>query len=318
MSRILYLPLLALALALLADSAIATESKELRTQRQVAQKERQVQKNERNSEINEATRAFREYTRELKVDYQEQVKELDTDFELRRVDLKADHDVRIAGAEAEYQKKLSSLFMRPGGEFDEQAMERMQAEGKAFADEQFALRRQSAEEFHRERIASEERKNALLTEADQMALDEASSLGLTRKYPPILATPIGDGLTEQEQRWNTREKKEVVKLEKRNRKTVGAFRNGGKLRKWEIEKLNEDFKLTWDEKAELHALDSQQLFYNAMFMQAAQGGKIDQQDFMAKLAEINEQKKLISIEYRKIRDQNRIKRRKEKKAILAD
>ncbi len=318
MSRILYLPLLALALALLADSAIATESKELRTQRQVAQKERQVQKNERNSETNEATRAFREYTRELKVDYQEQVKELDTDFELRRVDLKADHDVRIAGAEAEYQKKLSSLFMRPGGEFDEQAMERMQAEGKAFADEQFALRRQSAEEFHRERIASEERKNALLTEADQMALDEASSLGLTRKYPPILATPIGDGLTEQEQRWNTREKKEVVKLEKRNRKTVGAFRNGGKLRKWEIEKLNEDFKLTWDEKAELHALDSQQLFYNAMFMQAAQGGKIDQQDFMAKLAEINEQKKLISIEYRKIRDQNRIKRRKEKKAILAD
>ncbi len=318
MSRILYLPLLALALALLADSAIATESKELRTQRQVAQKERQVQKNERNSEINEATRAFREYTRELKVDYQEQVKELDTDFELRRVELKADHDVRIAGAEAEYQKKLSSLFMRPGGEFDEQAMERMQAEGKAFADEQFALRRQSAEEFHRERIVSEERKNALLTEADQMALDEASSLGLTRKYPPILATPIGDGLTEQEQRWNTREKKEVVKLEKRNRKTVGAFRNGGKLRKWEIEKLNEDFKLTWDEKAELHALDSQQLFYNAMFMQAAQGGKIDQQDFMAKLAEINEQKKLISIEYRKIRDQNRIKRRKEKKAILAD
>ena len=318
MTRILYLPLLALALALLADSATAAESKELRKQRQDAQKERQAQKNERNSEINEATRAFREYTRDLKVDYQEQVKELDTDFELRRVELKADHDVRIAGAEAEYQKKLSSLFMNPGGEFDEQAIERMQAEGKAFADEQFALRRQSAEELHRERIASEERKNELLTEADQMALDEASSLELTRKYPPILATPIGDGLTKQEQRWNKQEKKEVVKLEKRNRKTVSAFRNGGKLRKWEIEKLNEDFKLTWDEKAELYALDSQQLFYNAMFMQAAQGGKIDQQDFMAKLAEINEQKKLINIEYRKIRDQNRIKRRKEKKALLAD
>lgn len=151
-----------------------------------------------------------------------------------------------------------------------------------------------------------------------MALEEASSLELTRKYPPILATPMGDGLTEQEQRWNKREKKEVVKLEQRNRKTLSAFRNGEKLRKWEIEKLNEDFKLTWDEKAELHALDSQQLFYNAMFMQAAQGGTIDQQDFMAKLAEINEQKKLINIEYRKIRDQNRIKRRKEKKAILAD
>lgn len=124
---------------------------------------------------------------------------------------------------------------------------------------------------------------------------------------------MGDGLTEQEQRWNKREKKEVVKLEQRNRKTLSAFRNGEKLRKWEIEKLNEDFKLTWDEKAELHALDSQQLFYNAMFMQAAQGGTIDQQNFMAKLAEINEQKKLINVEYRKIRDQNRIKRRQREK-----
>lgn len=318
MTRILYLPLLAFAFASLANPATAAESKELREQRQVAQKERQAQKNERNSEINEATRAFREFARELKVDYQEQAKELDTDFELRRVELKADHDVRIAGAESEYQKKLSGLFMRSGAEFDEQAMERMQAEGKAFADQQFALKRQSAEEFHRERIANEERKNALLTEADQMALDEASSLDLTRKYPPILATPMGDGLTKQEQHWNKREKKEVVKLEKRNRKILSAFRNGEKLRKWEIEKLSEDFKLTWDEKAELHALDSQQLFYNAMFMQAAQGGTIDQQDFMAKLAEINEQKKLITIEYRKIRDQNRITRRKEKKAILAD
>ncbi len=318
MIRVLYLPLLALVLASFANPAPAAESKELRKQRQDAQKERQAQKNERNSEINEATTAFREFTRELKVDYQEQTRELDTDFELRRVELKADHDARIAGAEAEYQKKLSSLFMKPGGEFDQQAMERMQAEGKAFADEQFALNRQSAEEFHRERIANQERKNALLTEADQMALDEASSLELTGQYPPILATPMGDGLTKQEQRWNKQEKKEVAKLEKRNRNTLSAFRNGGKLRKWEIENLNEDFKLTWDEKAELHALDSQQLIYNAMFMGAAQGGTVDQQDFMAKLAEINEQKKLINIEYRKIRDQNRIKRRKEKKAILAD
>jgi hypothetical protein len=129
---------------------------------------------------------------------------------------------------------------------------------------------------------------------------------------------MGDGLTKQEQRWNKREKKEVVKLEKRNRKLLSPYRNGEKLRKWEIRNLNEDFKLTWDEKAELQALDSQQLVYNAMFMGAAQGGTVDQQDFMAKLAEINEQKKLINIEYRKIRDQNRIKRRKKKKTILAE
>ena len=38
----------------------------------------------------------------------------------------------------------------------------------------------------------------------------------------------------------------------------------------------------------------------------------------AELAEINEKKKLIGIEYRKLRDKNRITRREEKKAILAE
>ena len=316
MRRILYPPLLALALLSLLNPATADESKELRKQRQAAQKERKTQKSERSKEISEGTKDFREYVRDLKMDYQEQVKELDTEFELRRVELKADHDARVAGAEAEYQKKLSSLFMRPGAEFNDQAIEQMQAEGKAFADELFALKKQSAEELHREQIAKEDRENALLSERDRMALDEASTLGLTGKYSPILATPIGDGLTKEEERWNERERKEVVKLEDRNKKTISKFRNGEKLRKWEIGNLNEDFKLTWDEKAELHALDSQQLFYNAMFMQAAQGGQVDQQKLMAEMAEINEKKKLIKIEYRKVRDKNRITRREEKKAIL--
>lgn len=316
MRRILYPPLLALALLSLLSPATADESKELRKQRQAAQNERKTQKSERSKEISEGTKDFREYVRDLKMDYQEQVKELDTEFELQRVELKADHDARVAGAEAEYQKKLSSLFMRPGAEFDDQAIKQMQAEGKAFADELFALKKQSAEELHREQIAKEERENALLSERDRMALDEASALGLTGKYSPILATPIGDGLTKEEERWNERERKEVVKLEDRNKKTVSKFRNGEKLRKWEIGNLNEDFKLTWDEKAELHALDSQQIFYNAMFMQAAQGGQVDQQKLMADMAEINEKKKLITIEYRKVRDKNRITRREEKKAIL--
>ena len=316
MRRILYPPLLALALLSLLNPATADESKELRKQREAAQKERKTQKSERSKEISEGTKDFREYVRDLKMDYQEQVKELDTEFELQRVELKADHDARVAGAEAEYQKKLSSLFMRPGAEFDDQAIKQMQAEGKAFADELFALKKQSAEELHREQIAKEERENALLSERDRMALDEASTLGLTGKYSPILATPIGDGLTKEEERWNERERKEVVKLEDRNKKTVSKFRNGEKLRKWEIGNLNEDFKLIWDEKAELHALDSQQIFYNAMFMQAAQGGQVDQQKLMADMAEINEKKKLITIEYRKVRDKNRITRREEKKAIL--
>jgi hypothetical protein len=318
MTRVLSLFLLVFAFLSPPGPATADDSKELRKQRQDAQKERQQQKNERASEINEATRAFREYVREFKTDYREQVKDLDTEFELRRVELQADHKVRVAGAEAEYQKKLPGLFMNPGVEFTDQTVQQLQAEAKTFADALFDLKKQSAEELHAELIANEERKNTLLTEADQMALEEAASLGLTDKYPPILASPIGDGLTKQEERWNDREKKEVVKLEERNRKTLSEFRNGGKVRQWEIEILNEDFKLTWDKKAELHALESAQIFYNTLFMQAAQGQQIDQQKIMAQMAEQNEKSKLITIEYRKIRDKNRITRREEKKAILAN
>jgi hypothetical protein len=39
---------------------------------------------------------------------------------------------------------------------------------------------------------------------------------------------------------------------------------------------------------------------------------------MAEMAEINERKKLIGIEYKKIRNKNRITRREERKAILAE
>jgi hypothetical protein len=315
MNRILYFPLMVLAVVVQSSPAATDDSKELRKQRQAAQKERQVLKNARAKEINESTTDFREFLRDLKMDYLAQLKELDTDFELRRVELKADHDARVAGAEAEYQKKMSGLFTNPGVEFNEQTIEQLQAEGRAFADELFALRKQSAEEVHRERISNEERKNALLSERDKLALEEASSLGLTGKYSPILATPIGGGLSRQEERWNERERKEVLKLAERNRKLLAEFRNGEKLRRWQIGNLNEDFKLAWDEKAELHALDSEQIVYNAMIMQAARGGQVDQQKLMAKMAEINEQKKLIKIQYRKTRDQDRIKRREEKKKL---
>lgn len=317
MTRILYLPILTIALALLGNSAAtAADSKELKKQRQTAQKERQLKKNERSKEINEASKAFREFTRDLKVDYRERVKDLDTEFELQRIDLKADHDTRVAGAQAEYQKKLSGLFMQPNAEFNEQTVEKLQTEGRAFADEMFALKKQSAEELQGALMANEVDKNKEWSEMDELALQEAASLGLTDDYQPILATPIGDGLTKSEERWNEREKKEVVKLAERNRKSLSEFRNGRELRDWQLENMKEDFKLTWDEKAELHALDSEQLFYNALFMQAAQGGQVDQQKLMAEMAEINEKKKLVGIKNRKERDKERVRRREEKKAIL--
>ena len=212
--------LLALAFVAPAGFAGADDSPELRKQRQDAQRERQQQVLARNKEVNEANRAFRAYTHDLKMEYREQERDLDTQFKLREVDLKADHDARVAGAEADYQKKLMSLFMNPGGEITDQAVQQMRAEAKAFSDALFDLKRQSAEELHKAFIANEQSKHELLSERDELVLDEAASLGLTHKYSPILATPIGDGLTAQEQRWNDKETRDVARLEERNSKAL--------------------------------------------------------------------------------------------------
>lgn len=317
MKTILYPFLLAAALLSPASLAAADDSAELRKQRQEAQKARQQQVSERNKANNEAIRVFRDYTRELNTRYREQTRDLDTGFKLREVDLKAEHDARVAGAEADHQTKLMALFMNPGGQFTAEALQQMRTEARAFSDALFELKKQSAEELHAALIENEQSKNALWNEMDQMVLEEAGSLGLTASYPPVLASPIGDGLTDAEQRWNDKEQKDVTRLEERNRQLLGEFRNGAALRAWEIDNLNEDFRLDWEEKAKLHALDSEQGFYNTLFMQGAQGGEVDQQKLMAQMAELNEQKKLVSIEYKKIRDRNRITRREEKKAILA-
>lgn len=316
MTRIPYLSLLTLLLAGFAGATSAADSKAVQDQRRAAHKERQALTNDRSKELGQATKAFREYTRDLNTDFRVRVKELETEFELRRVELKADHDARVAGAEAEYQTKLSSLFMSPGTQLDRPTIERLRAEGKAFADETFALKRQSAEELYAARVENEMEKNALWDERDDLAMAEAESLGLTREVEPILASPIGGGLTDQEERWNERERKEAARLNERNRKLVAEYRNGRTLREWQLANLREDFERTWKEKAELHDLDAEQVVFNALFMQAAQGGQVSQQELVAKMAQINEKKKLIGIEYRKQRDQERIRRREEKKTIM--
>lgn len=318
MSIIRYPVILALAVFLSFDASAANESKELQKQRQAAQKERQNQKNQRSREISDGTKAFREYARELKSEYGPRANELDTQFELKRIELGAEHDAEVARAEADYQQKLSGLFTKSGQEFNEQTVAQLQADSRAFAEELFSIRKQAAQKVHQARIAKEERKNALLTERDRMVLDRANAAGLTKSYAPILATPIGGSLTEQEKKWNEREKNEVAKLEERNRKSLAEFRNGEKLRSWEIQNLNEDFKLTWDEKAEVHALDAEQILYNSMLTQAVQAGAFDQQKFMNQMAELGKKKQLIKIEYKKIRDQRRIERREERKKIVAE
>lgn len=296
--------------------ALADESRELRQQRQLAQKERQAQRTERTREISHARKAFSEQARMAKTQNQQRLREIDSEFELQRVELRAEHDVKIVEAEADYQARLSGMFMKSGFSFDQQAMEQMQAEAKSYADALFALKRASAEELHRAQIAIEERKNTLLTNSDKALLSQAASLGLTRKYGPLLATPIGDALTASEQRWNDKETREVEKLEAHNLKMLREYRNGERLRTWEIAVIKEDFKLDWEEQAELHALDGEQNLLSAMMMQPAQGAQEEMQALMSKIAEIGKQRKLITIKYRKIREQNRIRRRQQKKQIL--
>src|SRR5690606_17245616 len=102
------------------------------------------------------------------------------------------------------------------------------------------------------------------------AMAKAASLGLTRDYPPILATPIGDALTKQEEQWNQREEQSVARLNERNAKTVSRFQNGAKLRAWERENLDEDFRLAWEEKRALQELESRQSVFGALMLQAGE------------------------------------------------
>jgi hypothetical protein len=58
-----------------------------------------------------------------------------------------------------------------------------------------------------------------------------------------------------------------------------------------------------------------QMFYNSLLMQSDQDGAVAQQEFLSTLSELDKEKQLIKIKYKKISDQNRIKRREEKKKI---
>ncbi len=226
----------------------AKEDKALQKQRREAQQERQTQKNERNKEINEASRSFREFSNDLKREYQELLKELDTEFELSRVDLQGDKQAKVAVAQAEYQKNFTSLFLLPEGESQKKALKDLEQRSKDYAKEMFQIRKEAAQIMHNATMANLEKKHNLLKERDQEIMAEAASLGLTKDYPPILATAIGGtllnkknggtNLTKQEERWNEREKKEVLNIKKRNRNTTKEFRNGAVLRDWE-RKLSE-------------------------------------------------------------------------------
>lgn len=293
----------------------AKEDKELKKQRQAAQKERQAKKTEQNRENADATKSFREFTQNLKMEYSDLRKNIDLEFEFKQVDLQAERQAKMSEAEAEYQKKWSSLLMNPGELTNKDSLKKMEQEGKADSDELFRLKEEAAQIAHKERMASEKQKHALLQEMDNRAFEEAASLGLTKKSAPIMAMAIGGELTRQEKQWNEREEKEIEKIHIRNLQSIREYKNGQRLREWESKNLEEDFRLKWEEKRELHALESQLTFSNSLLMQSAQGGEVNQQEIMAKFAELGKQTKLVKIKYNTLRKKNSIKRRIEKKKL---
>jgi hypothetical protein len=301
--------------AMLASADAASAERELRIQRSEAQKERQQQRTLRNQGLADATRAFRTDAASLEAEYKERGRGVDTEFKLEEVRLRAEIDARVAGLEAELQKRFNANLM-VGGEQDLAArLQAMEQEMKAHQDRLFEARRDGAATIHAARLRAEERKDALFREMEERALARAAELGLTTSPEPILATPIGGELTRQEEQWNEREQTEVERTAERNAKLLARFRTGERLRSWERANLDADFELEWQERSELHALQSQASLFNVFLLQPAGAEGFDQQAFMDRLAENAEQQRLIKIRYEQTRRENAIKRREEKRSI---
>lgn len=245
--------------------------RQLYEQRRAAQQERQQQKNDRNQEIRDASSNLRQYATDLKNDYREQVRDLDTEFRLQQVDLRAEHQTRVAASEREFQTKMTSMYMQLANA-EEETAKNLKAELVERINHTFELRKQAAEAEHSAKVAIEESKIALLDERDESIRAEADSLGLNQDYSPILAKPIGGELTDQEERWNDRERQEVERLKKNNLRLLSEYRNGPELRQWELANLKEDFKLSWEEKVEQQSLESQMTFFSPMFMMPDSNG----------------------------------------------
>jgi len=315
--KLLLIIMILLAVVLPVGTSVAVDDKSVKAERQETQKLRQQQKNERNREIQDASRSFREFTRDLKKEYQERARDLDTNFKLQQVDMRAERNAKIAETEAEMQQKTIQLFLNPSESNDDAALDQLKADMKSYSDQLFEIKEQAAIEEHSENMKNELEKHRLMDERDAAALDMASDLGLRGKYEPVLAKPIGDGLTKQEEDWNAREKKEVEKLFNRNQRLLGEFLYGKKLRGWELDNKRADFDLGWQKKSELHTLNLEQSYYNSLFMQSSTDGEFDQKAFNERMSEIQKQNRLINIKYKKIRDKNRIKRTEQRRGIVA-
>lgn len=308
--------LLILAFGIPYTSAAATDDKALQAERREAQKQRTQQKSARQKQNSDALKQFQSIEADLKRDYRERVRDLDTEFSLQKTELDAQRQMEVAEAEAILQQSMTQLFLNPRQSGDTQAMEKLRAELKTHQDRMYDIRRQAALKEHEEFIANEIRKSELLTERDNEVLEEAKRLGLLEKYPSILAEPIGGSLTSAEERWNEQEVTTVERLYQGNQRRVSEYVHGARLREWEIQNRKEDFDLEWQERNELQEFNAEQQFFTSLM---SSGGTADNsQELAAQLAEISKKSQMIKIKYNKVRQQNQIKRREEKRKLLGN
>ena len=318
MHRLLLIPLLLICLAPPAAVSAADDDKELRQQRREAAKERREQSRERDREIRDAQSELRDYARELQSDYRDRIESLKTEFELQRVELRSQREARVAEAQAEFTKQLqSSLVRQPGEEQAGRNLAELQKQAEAYAEELFRIRKAAAAELHAAEMDNLQQQHELLNQMDREILDQAKSLGLTDDISPVLAQAIGGELTEKEQRWNEKQGKHVEKLMAKNQRLLRPYRSGSALREWERDNRNQDFELEWQEQEELNRLEAMNSFYSLFMLQPGDGdAATSREELMNKLAEQQKQRELIRIKYKKLQDQNRIKRRQQKKELL--
>lgn len=297
-------------------NASAEESKALREQRLRAHNERLAKKRQRTDEIAKTRKSYNSFMRDLKEKYKPKLKELDTEFNLKRVELEADTQAKIAELEAENRKAMMRYLAKPNKSHNKKTIEKMKTEKNGYMSKLFDLRKASANRIHKERIAYENRKNALLKQRDQLALDKAESIGLMKEYAPILATPIGPGLTNPEEQWNKQERKNAARINKNNQDILQRFERDEKLREWRIQNQMEDFELRWRENEERHKIDCEAALYNTLIIYSSENSaETERREHLLKLSELDKKRQLITIKYKKIKERNIIERRSEENEI---
>lgn len=315
MKTAIYIVLILLVFIFPTFNASAAESQDLRKQRRMAHDERMAKKNQRHAELAKAKKNFNSFVRDLKAEYDPKLNDLDKEFKLKRVKLAADAKAKRAEIDADNHKAMLLHSLNPDKPLDMKTIEKKNAESDSFGGKVYALEKAHAKSLHEESIANEKRKNALLKQRDQLALDKAEALGLLHQYTPILATPIGGQLTRHEKKWNEQEKKNTERINKKNLAIVQKFKCGEKIREWKIQNMMADFELERLEKEERHRIDSEVSLYNTKLYFGENIDKAKQQEYLSKLAELEKKKELIRIKYEEIRERNMIMRREEEKRM---